>query len=392
LKDSHLTSHASGKYIFWVELNRFYTHPHELPYVVIRDGIVLDADDDARARGVQSGITLRQARALLKDGEFHTWRKEEYEAHSRAWLDACVPFSGVIQPVDQHCAWIDLSLHPAPIDVAEQLIRALVKKSGRKASFGAGPSRWIAQLAARQDDCGLAVRDPKAFLAPLPTKLLLPIAPEHRERLCFLGYHTIGSVSSLPLDVLQAQFGQEALRIRSAANGLLSEPVAALYPPSSVAESLIFDGPAESLETIHRACAKLARRVGRRLLARNAQSGKLHLTLEFEGGERKRLNRIFTKPLRCPKSVLTAIRLLIDPALNAPLCAIRLFLADLVPEQQYQPTLIDSKVQPDVRRVGEAVRHVHAVYGGQAVQLGKELLLPRRQRVLQEWKHATGWR
>src|SRR5207253_6874893 len=151
--------------------------------IVVRDGMVLDFNEAASRRGIDEGLSLRQARAILNDGKFQPWQREEYEERQRIWLDLCVDFTGVIEPADQHSAWLDLSLHPDSFDIAERVVRTLSQKTGLTVRFGAAPSKWISLLAARHDDGGLAIRDPKAFLAPLPTAELLPVTFEHRERL-----------------------------------------------------------------------------------------------------------------------------------------------------------------------------------------------------------------
>ncbi|HVT13005.1 MAG TPA: hypothetical protein VHE55_12140 [Fimbriimonadaceae bacterium] len=379
-------------YILWIEFKRFYAEPCPQPVIILREQIVLDANDAALARGIQCGISQRQARAILHGGIFKLWQADEFEERRRAWLDLCVDFTGVIEPADQHCAWLDLSLHPNPVDVAERLIRVLAQATGLAVAYGAAPSKWIARLAAKYEDCGLAERDPRAFLAALPVHELLPIAPEHRDRLRFLGYDTIGGVAGLPLPVLQEQFGQEGLIIHSAATGQMSQQVKAFYPPSSMADSIVFDGIVDDLETVQDACRSLALRIGERLANRNMQSGKLRIALELEDGSLKALSRTFTKPLRCPGSVHSALRLLVGPALKEPVVSIRAFIPDLERVREFQPGLVDGCAYLGSPEVEAAMRNIRTVFGDKSIQLGKEIDLPRRVKVLREWKHATGWR
>ncbi|MHB8635443.1 MAG: DNA polymerase Y family protein [Fimbriimonadaceae bacterium] len=379
-------------HILWLELERFYAEPAREPVVVVRDGFVLDANDAARARGIQLGIPLRQVRTLLQEGKVVNWARENYEKRSRAWMDPCVALTGVIEPADQHAAWLDLSLHPNPIDVADKLICTLTKKTKLTIRYGAAPSKWLACLAAKHDDCGLALRDPKKFLAPLSVSELLPVAPEHRERLLFLGYYHIGDVAKLSLLTLQEQFAEAALIIYSAAAGLLAQVPKAFYPPSSITDCFVFDGLVESTEVIDQACGVLARRVGERLLAQASQSAKLRATLELEDGSLKRLGRTFAKPMRCPQSVRSALRLLLEPALATPITAIRVFLPDLVKTCVVQPTFLNALASKEPQQAASALREIRTVFGDTSVRLGSEIVLSRRVKVLREWKHATGWR
>jgi nucleotidyltransferase/DNA polymerase involved in DNA repair len=358
----------------------------------MRDGFVLDINQSAQQRGVERGISLRQARAILEGGSFKTWQSQEYEARQRAWLDLCIDFSDVIEPADQHAAWLDLSLHPDPLDVVESLIRVLSQKTGLPVSYGIASSKWIAQLAASRDDCGLAIRDQAAFLSDLPTSDLLPIPPEHCERLRFLGYYKIGEVAKLPLFTLLEQFEDHGYLIHSAAQGTLKQIPRAIYPPDSVSESIIFDSPVESTETMFEVCQTLSKRIGKRLSSRGVQGGQLLVTLELEDGKLNRLIRTFTKPLCCARSVYTALRLLVAPALIAPIASIRAFLPDLVRVSQSQSSLSYRGSHISAVPVEAAVQRVRTVFGQNAVVLGNEVVLPRRVKVLREWKHATGWR
>lgn len=379
-------------HIVWVELERFYVEASQEPAIVVRDGVVLDANEVARKRGVRLGVTLRQVRSYLPECKVKPWEREPYERRQRAWLDLCTEFTGVIEPADQHAAWLDLSQHPNPVDVAERLIRTLAQKTRLRVGYGAAPSKWLACLAARHDDCGLALRDPAAFLARLPVGELLPVAPEHRERLLFLGYYRIGDVAALPLRTLQEQFGEAALTIRSAAAGRLTQLPNALYPPDSIADGFVFDGAVDSSQAVDDACRTLAARIGERLQAKCVQTAKLRLKLERDDGRTERLARTFAKPMRCPRSVLSALRLLIAPALTAPVAALHAWLPDLERTRLTQPTFLNAAIDREQAKSAAAVHELRTVFGDGSVKLGSELALPRRVRVLREWKHATGWR
>jgi len=380
------------QHILWLEIQRFYTsHWDDDPLVVARDGHVLDATKSAEARGVHPGLTLTQARAISQDCKVKNWDRNDYEAKQKAWLDACIDFTDVIEPHDQHTAWLDLSPHPEPTEVAERLIRKLTKKTGLSVRYGAAPTAWLARLAADQDDCGLALRDPQAFLAPLSVRTLSPVAPEHRERLAFLGYSKVGDVAQLPLEVLKAQFDEAAFAIQGAATGTLTQSVRPLYPEGMIAERLVFEGTVEDTETIREACRTLARRLGDRLSAEGVESGKVRMTLELEDSRTKTLSRIFSKPLRDARTALAALCLLIEPALTAPIAAIRVRVSDLRKVREFQAALLAHSVQERTLRVDAAVRQVRTVFGDRSVRLGKEIELPRRLRVLKEWRHATGW-
>jgi hypothetical protein len=50
-----------------------------------------------------------------------------------------------------------------------------------------------------------------------------------------------------------------------------------------------------------------------------------------------------------------------------------------------------NKVEAD-HRVEGALKQLKSVFGDTSVQVAGQVAQPRRVRVLQEWKNATGWR
>src|SRR5690349_14039870 len=109
--------------IVFLSLPRFFVRPHAEPAlaVVIRDRLVLDMSEIAERAGVQRGMPVRQARAIFQGGRFVPWKEEDYREAQIQWLDVCARFTGVIEPQDQHAAWLDFSSHPKPIELLAKL-------------------------------------------------------------------------------------------------------------------------------------------------------------------------------------------------------------------------------------------------------------------------------
>lgn len=361
--------------------------PHrDGPVAVVRDGIVLDLNPIARQRGISVGMESRTARAIAHEIEILQWEADPFREEQERWLELCTEFTGIIEPDDQHSTYLDLSGHPNPTDVAEKLVRTLVAKTGLAVRYGAARSKWLAQLSSDVGDCGVAIRDPREFLTSLSVSRLTPLQPETRERLIFLGYRTVGQLFDIPPEILRQQFGQESLLIERAAKGELTDAVLPVYPKDSIIESLIFEGPVELLETLDQAFKDLAQRVGIRLAERSLQGQELEVSLELEERQ-KHLKRRFSKPIHNPLSALASLKLILERAIDEPVVAIRLRLRNLQPNKEKQKALLG----PGKAMDPAAFHYVRSVFGDKAVQLGSEIAVPRRVRVLREWKNALGW-
>ncbi len=384
-------------YVLYCRLPNFYVQLLQLsedrPCAVIRDKMVLDSNAHAIKRGVVPGMPLAQARTILReDGVFRTLRAEDGEEEQKRWLELCTEFTGVIEPEDRHSAFLDLSAHPKPFDVAQRFLERLARRSGCEARFGVGASKWLARLSADEDGERLTPLDAE-WLADLTVTKLSPVLPEHRERLRFLGYHAIGLVADLPIHILRGQFGDDGLRIQLAAKASWKDPVLALYPPDTLSERLIFDGSCEDNLMLDRTLVTLAKRIGNRLLHSEQQATELHLTLEKEDGELHKLNRRFNKPLRCPRSALAALRLLFGKGIEAPIVSLGARLPFLERARAAQQNLMGTVSQIEtVNRADSALKQLRSVFGESSIQVAGQIALPRRVRVLQEWKNATGWR
>ena len=366
---------------------RHFTSGQSGPIAVLRDGFVLDVNPDARQRGIRVGMEKRTARTIAQETLFFPWEEDRYEEVQRQWLDICTVYTGVIEPDGQGSAYLDLSGHPNPVDVSEKLIRVLVQEEGLQVRFGAASTKWVALLSSQTGDCGVAIRDPILFLSTLPVSKLLPVAPENRERLSFLGYRKIGQIHDIPLKVLREQFGPEGAVIAKAAKGAIYQPVHPRYPRNSLIESLIFEGSVDSLEALDLALKELSERVAKRLSKDNLQGQELEVILELENSEYKRYKRRFSKPIYNKLGSLASFRLLLEGAFTKPVCAIRIQMTNLQPREEKQKTLLSHERAKDQ----SGFNYIRTVFGEQSVQLGSNILVPRRVRVLREWKNAIGW-
>jgi DNA polymerase-4 len=399
------------RHILWLEWEGFYAAEGAGAVAVVRDKTVLDVSQAAKRMGVRPGMDVPQLRSLAPDCRMHDWHAEEYAERQRAWLDICAEFTGILEPIDQHIAALDLTDHPNRLDITDRLIRDLVKAVRRPLKYGSAPSKWIAKLAALGNDLGGAVQYPEAFLAPLPVACLLPVEEAHRQRLEFLGYRSIGDVAGIPGDILRDQFGEAGLTIAQAARGGQYEPVRALYPLNSLRECFFFESPVEDWQALGAAISLLADRIDRRI--EGLQSSNVELSIESEDGTVDVYARRFTKPIHNRLSAVAALRLLLDawnaslspleepggvPPVASPslaggsgpiaVAALRVTLTELEPLRQRQRPLFDARVRPAAEA---AVRYVQNTFGEGAIRLGSTIELPRRELVLREWRRATGW-
>lgn len=366
---------------------------------VHRDKKLVDLDDRARQLGLRTGMSLSEAKTLGTGARFAEWVEEDFRESQHQWLDRCLDYADVVEPDGQDSAWLDMSGHPDPADVARALVADLEASFGWEVRTGLSSVKWIARLASELPHapnlpCAIfAVDCPSEFIAEMPVEQLEPVDAAIRRQLRFLGYRTIGDIARIPVEVLRGPFGERAWAIRQAARGVSSEEVARVYPPDSLAARVRFEGGADNRETLWRGVDRLAHELGQALLTRDRVGRRLDVTLLEENAAPATLQRKFTKPIACPRTVRSAIRLMLGESFARPILELRARVPALEMPAQGQRELSGASSRQDrVVFVQRAISDVRSAFGDRVVLPAADLPVPRRVRVLRAWKDATGWR
>lgn len=395
-------------YFLYLELEGLYTSalaPSAGRCLLIHhEKRVLDADPIARAQGVRTGMSLSEAKLLVEGAVLTPWTPALFHEAQERWLHLCNIVSDRIEVESQHSAWVDLSLHANPVEIACQLKLAIETRLNVTVAIGLGGSKWVSKVAAQcmrsrgwpqiaeQISLMEPVLRPIEFLAPLPIKMLLPVFPEHRQRLLFLGYPTIGEVSLLPYELLHAHFGPEAFRIVQSACGGYYEPIHPNYPPECLSDRFEFPGSAHSLEIVDYGLQRIAKRIGKLLSDKEKQGNDLRLWFDREDSESVVRTRQFAKPFYDPPTTLTALRLLAANAPRESIQRLRVQAPHLTAVSHTQSGWIGQAKQERQEKAVETVDTLRKTFGEGSVQLAVNRMLTHREQVMRAWKNATGWR
>lgn len=357
--------------------------------LVMRERTVLDFNRLAERAGAYVGMSLNEAKSVLRKSplgaevgvQFHEWKREDFVEAEKAWLDRCAEITDVIEPVDVHQAYLDLSAHPQP--------EALLASLPEGLEYGVARVKWLARVAwMTRDAQQFAYHSPRFFLDSLPTSHLLPVESATRSQLEFLGYRTVGEVSRLSRTTLAAQFGKEAHLISAAAEGRAGEAVQPLYPRGAIAERCFFEAPVADREVLENSVRRIADRLGGLLQRSEKQSSRLRLSIELESGAAVVRERQCSKPIYSGYGIaFVAIPFL---EISEPAVSLRIQLFDLEKADRKQGSLYISRTDSeDV--VQSQLRQVQKTFGHDAVKQGRDIPLSRRQQLLRAWQHATGW-
>lgn len=445
-----MSSATRAPFRLWLEWQHYYADPDlSHPQIVAKGKVVFDTNIAAAKHGIVPGMALHQALPLAPGCVVKPWKHDPARAES--WLYLCTTFSDVIQQGEEHQAVLDLSAHPDPLDIALRLIERLqefallppsdlkpvapltteealrvhggdlwrqdyrVPQDRRSAPAsmptpafftptsatcarpgapygllrcGTGPATWVAMLACRYGAPLLTRNDSSPFLATLPTADLIPVDESDRHKLETLGYRTIGAVAQLSLDILLRQFGTSAYTIARAARGEHRDAIVSTFPAGCIQESLRFDGPVNDAQVIEAAWGTIARNLAQKLTGQQALT--IAVTLELETEEEVTRQRNFKRPVYDLTGIVASLRVLGTTIPEQECAIVRLTarLSGLEPIRTQQPTFHFAKQQahPD-----DCIKTLQAALGDNAIVRASRIESPRRKRILQDWRHATGW-
>lgn len=200
-------------------------------------GVVTSSSYEARALGVRSGMSIRDATSLAPHAIFLPGHGEEYSRYSTGARTIVERFSPIVIAASIDEQYIDFhgceSLYRQPEDadddatilrVVRSMTKAIADELGLPSSAGLATSKSMAKVA-----CGLAKPagvllvasgTEEATLAPLGVRKLPGIGPVAESKLQQHGIHTLGQVVTARDDVLRPIFGAYTAGIRRDARGL----------------------------------------------------------------------------------------------------------------------------------------------------------------------------
>lgn len=373
----------------------------DLPCVVHNDDLVWDANPRAIARQVRPGLSLREAKTILRgDAAFIEYRAEDFEEVRQEFLSPFLDFVDQVEAGLAGEAFADLSKHPQPLESAGQLLKQISKAGTVPIRAGIAPARWLAKLSSQVADpamCRLgllpiaAMLDPAEWLANRAVELLEPISFADRKRLVQLGFGQARLIQQSQLERLESQFPNRGALIWQTAKGVLHDPIRANYPTATLSASQRFDRCESRLE-IEAALGKMSRELASRLSESDQQAKGMRLTLVFEDEHRESFAREY------PKSVVSASQLAVSFAqalgklsLDQPIEEVRVLLTGLhlAPRKQGRLSTAHNR---DQTLLPSTIRRLESSLGTGAIRKGSEIPFDYREQVLKEWKNATGWK
>jgi protein ImuB len=241
------------------------------------------------------GLTIEQARTIEPDLIVRPLSIEGVHSAQEALMDVALSVTprvedgGALLQTGQSGVLLDLTGTSVQFPSERGLLTALdtrlhtVGLAGVRS--GIGPTRVIAELAARVRDGGHIIdgADVELFIRGLPLDLLNP-SDEILERLSRWGIRTLDELADIPRSALGARLGEAGVRLARRARGQDLEPFRPTRTRLRFEESIETGYPMDNLDALAFLLNGVSDRLGRRLRMRGLAVRELRVELVLEDG------------------------------------------------------------------------------------------------------------
>jgi len=235
---------------------------------------IITCSYEARARGVRTGMRLKEARRLCPDLVQCPARPHRYAQVSRAIMAALVEVTPDVEVFSVDEAFLDVTgcqrLWGSPEAIGRKVKAVVREASGLACSVGIAGDKTTAKYAAKlHKPDGLTVIPPWAAretLAPVPVTELCGINRGIGRFLAERGVRVCGDMPRLPMAELARRFGNPGRRIWLMAQGLDPEPVRPqVAPPKSIGHGKIIPPDTRDRALVLTYLRHMSEKVGARL-------------------------------------------------------------------------------------------------------------------------------
>ncbi len=236
-------------------------------------GVVSTASYEARAYGVHSAMSLREAGRRCPTGIFVPVDGAKYQVASKAVMAVLRRFTPLVEPISIDEAFLDVTGSRVLFGDGQQIgqrIKDEVQASvDLTISVGVATTKLVAKIASdlRKPD-GLVVVEPgdeAAFLAPLAITRLWGVGEKSAAALREYSVRTIGDLAALPDDLLIRRFGRYGAALAQRARGIDDDPVGGRDAAKSIGHEHTFDVDTSDREQIERTLLAMSEGVAGRL-------------------------------------------------------------------------------------------------------------------------------
>jgi len=292
--------------------------------VIVGGGVVLAASYEAKARGVRTAMSGRQARRLCPRAIVVPPRMSAYAEASKAMFRIFEDATPLVEGLSIDEAFLDVRglerIAGTPTEIAVRLRRDVREHVGLPITVGVARTKFLAKVAsgvAKPDGLLVVPSDRElAFLHPLPIEALWGVGPVTARKLRTLGITSVGQVARMDEGVLVGLLGRAVGRhLHALAHNRDPRPIHPGRRRRSIGSQRALGRSPKSPEELDTVVIGLVDRITRRMRAAGRVGRTVVLRVRF--GDFSRATRSHTLPQATAhtETILATARVLLATAM-----------------------------------------------------------------------------
>jgi DNA polymerase-4 len=290
-----------GKVVLHIDMNAFYCSVHEAvepdlyrgkPIAVagsveLRRGIIVTSSYAARAKGVKTGMQVRQALLVCPDLILIKPDFDLYRQFSRRFMQIVYSYSPLVESMSIDESFVDITVSKqfgSPLEIASLIQRRIYDEISLPCSIGSAPNKLLAKMASDMKKPNgifvLRLRDVPYVLWDKPCGYLYGIGKKTAEKLTRLGINTIGELAHADEEKLTKHFGIVGVWLKQSANGNDYSSVNPEQEQSkSIGHTTTLPYDYRERDEVHRVFLNISDQVARRLRKQKLVAGTVQITV-----------------------------------------------------------------------------------------------------------------
>lgn len=352
----------------------------------LRKGIVLAKSENAKRRGVKTGMAIWQAKQICPEIEIVPTEYAAYEVYSKKVQAIYYRFTNQVEPFGIDECWLDVThsqkLFGDGMQIAEQIRNAVKTELGLTISVGVSFNKTYAKL-------GSDLADPDAIVAitlanyqqliyPLPINNLLFIGKKTQLLLTKLNIQTIGDLAHYDINLLKNFLGINAEKLIAAARGEDYSDVSDYLfheVPRSVGNGTTLPFDLTSKKEVESVLYLLAEKIAFRLREQNLQGYTVHLSIKDPALQWCGAQTSLPYPTHAVLTIRRTTSALFDQLWIQkpfrPVRALRIAVANLTDAPNLQTNLLaDLNDEAKNQALDDAFDKIRRKYGTEQIMLG----------------------
>lgn len=227
-------------------------------------GVVAACSYETRAFGVRSAMPMRMALKLCPDALVLRGDFEAYAQHSDWVTRMIIDRAPVVEKASIDEFYLDMTGMErffGSYQFATDLRQKIHKETGLQISFGLSVNKTVSKVATNHvkpaGQFQVLPGEEKAFLAPMAVGKIPMIGAVTAQTLRNMGIVHVGTLSQMPLKILERTFGKSGVMLWERANGIDLRPVVPYSEQKSLSKEITFEQDTTDVHLLHRILGSL---------------------------------------------------------------------------------------------------------------------------------------